>query len=69
MTNLEPAAARFELTPRQAAVTLRCSPATIYRAVHRGELEAVRLGERGTIRIRDDALEKFMQPVVSRDEK
>jgi excisionase family DNA binding protein len=51
------------LTPREAAAALRCSPASIYRAVHAGELEAVRLGRNGSFRIRQEALSAFVRPV------
>lgn len=59
-------AAEIAGTPRQVAAMLRCSTATVYRAIHRGELEAVRLGERGSLRIREDALDRFVRPTRSR---
>ena len=50
-------------TPRQVAQQLQCSPSTIYRAIHSGQLEAVRLGEHGSLRIREDAIARFVRPV------
>lgn len=35
---------------------------TLYRAIRRGDLEAVRLGPR-SLRVSDDAFRKFLRPV------
>lgn len=45
------------LTVDEAAKLLRLNPATLYRAVERGELPALRLSEHGAIRIPSSALE------------
>ena len=50
-------------TPAEVASRLRCSRATVYRAIDRGELAAVRLGETGSLRIRADAIDEFVRPV------
>jgi excisionase family DNA binding protein len=53
------------LAPKEAAHLLRCSPLTIYRAISRGELQAVRLGPNGSLRITETALERFLRPASS----
>jgi excisionase family DNA binding protein len=50
----------------QTARRLHVSTMTVYRAVWRGELEAMRLGEHGQLRISEDALEAFLRPAVER---
>lgn len=54
------------LTTSEAALELRCSRASVYRAVHDGRLEAQRLGEDGPLRISAEALDSFLVPVVER---
>ena len=49
-------------TVPEVANELRVSRRTVYRAVASGELRAVRLGERGSLRIREDALKRFVRP-------
>jgi len=49
-------------TPGELATALRCSKSTIYRAIDRGELPAVRLGQSGAFRIRPEAVEEFVRP-------
>lgn len=56
-------------TPAEAAEAMHTSPATIYRRIHAGELEAVRLGDRGPIRIRPESLEALIRPVAARGEE
>ena len=51
--------------PREVAAQLRCSTSSVYRWIKRGELEAVRLGGRGSLRIREGALEAFLLPARS----
>jgi excisionase family DNA binding protein len=41
------------------------NPTTLYRAIARGELEAVRLGPR-SIRVTEDAFRRFLRPVPPR---
>lgn len=50
------------LSPKQAAHELGLHVSAIYRAVDRGELAVVRLGERGAIRIPRSALEPEPRP-------
>ena len=38
------------------------NPMTLYRAIARGELEAVRLGRR-SIRVTDDAFRRYLRPI------
>ena len=49
---------------KEAAAELDVHPSTIRRAIHGGELEAVRLGTRGGYRVTRDALERFLRPVT-----
>ena len=53
-------------TVREAVSMLRQSRLTIYRKIERGELRAVRLGERGPFRIPLDAIHEHMQPVETK---
>jgi excisionase family DNA binding protein len=48
----------------EAAALAGCSPTTVWRAIHRGELEAVRLGRSGDFRITPVALEAWLQPTA-----
>jgi excisionase family DNA binding protein len=51
------------LTVPEVAALLRVDASTVYRAVRRGELPAVRLGGRGTsVRIPASALEELLSP-------
>ena len=52
------------LTTAAAARVVSCDRATVWRAIQRGELEAVRLGKRGDYRIPRDALEAWLQPTT-----
>jgi excisionase family DNA binding protein len=47
------------LTPKEIAHELRVSVTSVYRAVDRGDLEAVRLSEHGALRIPRSALERL----------
>jgi len=53
-------------TVDEVARELRVSRLTIYRAVQRGELAALRLGERGRLRIPSDALARYVRPARAR---
>jgi excisionase family DNA binding protein len=53
-------------TVREASSELRCSRASVYRAVHDGRLSARRLGEDGSLRISAEALDEFLVPVAVR---
>ncbi len=55
-------------TVAEVARELSVSRETVYRAISRGELDAVRLGETGSLRIPDEALERFLRP-TSRDDR
>jgi excisionase family DNA binding protein len=50
------------LQVKEAAEILDLSPITVRRAIHDGELAAVRLGSNGRYRVRRDALEAFLRP-------
>ncbi len=50
------------LTVNEVAQGLRVTPLTIYRAIHGGRLEAVRLGENGPFRVPASAVEDYAQP-------
>jgi excisionase family DNA binding protein len=50
------------LTVDEVAAVLRCSRHSVYRAVARGELRALRVGERGPLRVRRRDVEQFLQP-------
>ena len=50
------------LVPGEVAQRLRCSAVTVYRAIWRGELQAVRLGRNGSLRVTEEALEEFLRP-------
>jgi len=47
---------------RELAEAAGLNPATLYRAIARGELEAVRVGPR-CLRVTDDAFQNFLRPV------
>ncbi len=53
------------LTVSEVAQALRVTPLTIYRAIHEGRLEAVRLGDSGPFRIPANALDAYAAPVRS----
>jgi excisionase family DNA binding protein len=50
---------------KQAATELGCHAATVRRAIHGGELEAVRLGRNGRYRVSRQAIATFLIPAVS----
>jgi excisionase family DNA binding protein len=52
------------LTVPEVADRLRVSRVHVYRAVWRGALEAVRIGEAGPLRVPAQALESFIHPTV-----
>lgn len=54
------------LSTGAAARVAGVHPTTVWRAIREGELEAVRLGERGDYRIRREALEQWMRPTTER---
>jgi excisionase family DNA binding protein len=61
---------KFELlTPAELADELRVSKETVYRLVNSGRLEALRLGDNGSIRIRRSALEKLRTTDEGDDER
>ena len=55
------------LTAGAAARVASCHRTTITRAVQRGELEAVRLGQRGDYRIPPEALLAWLHPDTKED--
>ena len=50
-------------TVGEAAIELRCSRASVYRAVASGALEAWRLGDAGQLRIPASSISMFLVPV------
>ena len=61
--SVPPLTTRRLLRTGEAVVLARCHEATIRRAVRDGALQAVRLGGTGNLRIREDELERWLQPV------
>jgi len=57
------------LTTGAAARIAGCHPTTVLRAIYSGQLEAVRLGSRGSHRIRSDALHQWIRPAGSDNER
>jgi excisionase family DNA binding protein len=57
------------LTVDEAARVLRQSRPTMYRKIERGELRAVRLGDRGPLRIPVDALREHLRPAAAGHEE
>jgi len=53
------------LTVDEVARQLRQSRVTVRRKIQAGELEAVRLGEHGPLRIPEDALASHLRPTSS----
>jgi excisionase family DNA binding protein len=53
------------LTAQEVAQHLRVNPVTIYRAIQRGELEAVRLGG-SRLRVRPEAVGQFIESTKER---
>jgi excisionase family DNA binding protein len=47
---------------RELAKGAKLNPMTLYRAIRRGDLEAVRLGPR-SLRVSDDAFRRYLRPV------
>ena len=52
------------LTVPEVARALRCSPASVYRRVSDGQLEARRVGETGPLRFEPEAVERLLRPVT-----
>lgn len=50
------------LTVGEVARALRCSRASVYRHVRLGQLEALRVGDRGPLRFRPEDVEAVLQP-------
>jgi excisionase family DNA binding protein len=57
---------RILLTVAEVADRCRVHPKTVMRAIARGELEALRLGERGAYRIRPEDLDSWLDARVVR---
>jgi excisionase family DNA binding protein len=57
------------LRPNEVAQQLDVNLATVYRAISRGELEAVRLGETGSLRVSTEALAAFLAPAHNEEER
>ncbi|CAN5185449.1 hypothetical protein BH09ACT13_BH09ACT13_11960 [soil metagenome] len=51
-------------TTAAAARVASCGRATVWRAIQRGELEAIRLGRHGDYRIPAEALDAWLQPAT-----
>ena len=60
---------RSLLTTRTAAAAAACDVITIRRAIHAGELRALRLGSHGDYRIPVAALEKWLQPATPENQE
>jgi excisionase family DNA binding protein len=60
MVNSSPTLPRL-LKVGEAAAILRCSRATAYALIRRNQLPAFRLGPNGSLRLRADALEKWVE--------
>lgn len=54
------------LTVPEIIARYRVSKAHVYRAIQEGKLEAVRIGERGPLRVPARALEAFVHPTGER---
>ena len=54
------------LTVPEVARVLWCSPASVYRRVSDGQLEARRIGESGPLRFEPEAVERLLRPVDGR---
>ena len=52
------------LTVGEVARLLRQSPASVYRRVSDGQLEARRVGETGPLRFEPEAVERLLRPVT-----
>jgi excisionase family DNA binding protein len=50
------------LSPSEVGRALRVSVRSVYRAVERGELRAIRLGEHGPLRIPPEAILEWARP-------
>jgi excisionase family DNA binding protein len=55
------------LRPKLVADELDVSTDVVYRAIRRGDLAAVRLGERGALRIPRTAVEAWLTPTRSKE--
>ena len=55
------------LTVREVARELRLSTFTVYRRIEAGDLQAVRVGENGPLRIHRTALDRFLIPAAPKD--
>jgi excisionase family DNA binding protein len=55
------------LRPKRLADELDVSTDAVYRAIRRGELVAVRLGERGALRIPRKAVEAWLTPTRAKE--
>ena len=53
---------------KEAAAELDVHPSTIRRAIHSGELGAVRLGPHGRVRVPREALAEFVRPYIENEE-
>ena len=62
-----PAGRRPLLSTGAAARLAACHEATIRRAVRSGDLPAVRLGQRGNLRIAADELERWLRPALTEE--
>ena len=50
---------------KEAAAELDVNPSTIRRAIHAGDLEALRLGPAGRYRVTRQALTQFLAPTTN----
>lgn len=61
MTELNAADVRF-MTVAEVALVMRISKMTVYRLIHQGELEAVRIGR--SFRVPEKAVNQYMRNAV-----
>lgn len=62
-------ARRSLISTGAAARVAGCHPTTVWRAIERGELQAVRLGRNGDYRIRPEALNEWLRPASPDNEE
>ncbi len=53
---------------KEAAAELDVHPSTIRRAIASGELDAVRLGPHGRVRVPREALAEFVRPYIENEQ-
>jgi excisionase family DNA binding protein len=49
------------LTVTEIAERMRCSKMTVYRLIHSGDLESIRFGRNGVIRVQDSVFRAWLK--------